>query len=46
MDSKNVAESMYICKTSLLHIYVSRLFPFSNNWDDSVKSLLLTEFII
>lgn len=46
MDTKNVVESMYKCKTSLLHIYVSRVFPFSNNLDDSVKSLLLTEFII
>lgn len=46
MDSINIVTTMYICKTSLLHIYVSRLFPFSNNWDDSVKSLLLTEFII
>ena len=46
MDTINVVESMYKCKTSLLHILVSRVFPFSNNWDDSVKSLLLTEFII
>ena len=46
MDTINVVESMYICKRSLSHIFVSRLFPFSNNWDDSVKSLLLTEFII
>ena len=46
MDTKNVVENMYKCKTLLLHILVSRVFPFSNNWDDSVKSLLLTEFII
>jgi len=46
MDTKNVVESMYKCKRSLSHIFVSRVFPFSNNWDDSVKSLLLTEFII